>query len=79
MSEILDILRKTEPFCDLPTPTLDRMAQGAHRRRLERGETVSRTLTAWERNGIVSAGREYVTILKHGELITIAKDLVRTA
>jgi CRP/FNR family transcriptional regulator, nitrogen oxide reductase regulator len=42
-------------------------------------ETVSRTLTAWERNGIVSAGREHVTILKHDELITIAEDLVRSA
>ncbi len=38
-------------------------------------ETVSRTLAAWERSGIVSAGREHVTILKQDDLVTIAEDL----
>lgn len=38
-------------------------------------ETVSRTLTAWERDGIVQAGREQITILKPHALVVIAEDL----
>jgi CRP-like cAMP-binding protein len=38
-------------------------------------ETVSRTLTAWERDGIVQAGREQIRILKPHALVVIAEDL----
>jgi CRP-like cAMP-binding protein len=40
-------------------------------------ESVSRTLTAWERSGVIEAGRERITILKPHELVTIAEDLPR--
>lgn len=40
-------------------------------------ETVSRTLTAWERDSIVDAGREQVVILKPHALVLIAEDLPR--
>ncbi len=38
-------------------------------------ETTSRTLTAWERDGLIDAGREQITILKPHTLVTIAEDL----
>jgi len=38
-------------------------------------ETVSRTLTAWEHEGLIDAGREQITILKPHALVTIAEDL----
>jgi CRP/FNR family transcriptional regulator, nitrogen oxide reductase regulator len=38
-------------------------------------ETVSRTLTAWERDEIISAGREDITIMKPHQLFLIAEDL----
>jgi CRP-like cAMP-binding protein len=38
-------------------------------------ETVSRTLTAWEREGIIEAGREHIVILKPHQLVVIAEDL----
>ncbi len=38
-------------------------------------ETVSRTLTAWERDGLIDAGREHIVILKPHTLVTIAEDL----
>lgn len=37
--------------------------------------TVSRTLSAWEANGIVVSGRQKVTILKPHDLIAIGQDL----
>lgn len=37
--------------------------------------TASRTLSAWDRQGIISAGRERVTILKPHALVAIAEDL----
>ncbi len=40
-------------------------------------ETVSRTLTAWEREGIIEAGREQIVILKPHQLVAIAEDLPR--
>lgn len=36
--------------------------------------TASRTLSAWDRQGIISAGRERVTILKPHTLVAIAED-----
>jgi CRP-like cAMP-binding protein len=38
-------------------------------------ETVSRTLTAWQRAGLLEVGREQITILKPEELALIADDL----
>jgi CRP/FNR family transcriptional regulator, nitrogen oxide reductase regulator len=38
-------------------------------------ETVSRTLTAWERDGIIDAGREHISILKAHTLVAIAEDI----
>lgn len=38
-------------------------------------ETVSRTLTAWERDGLIDAGREQIIILKPHLLVTVAEDL----
>ncbi|PJF35828.1 MAG: Crp/Fnr family transcriptional regulator, partial [Candidatus Thermofonsia Clade 1 bacterium] len=38
-------------------------------------ETVSRTLTAWQREGLIEVGREQITILKPTELALIADDL----
>jgi CRP/FNR family transcriptional regulator, nitrogen oxide reductase regulator len=38
-------------------------------------ETVSRTLSAWEQQGIVQSGREHITILRPHQLVTIAEDL----
>lgn len=38
-------------------------------------ETVSRTLTAWQREGLLEAGREQITLLKPEALIAIADDL----
>jgi CRP-like cAMP-binding protein len=38
-------------------------------------ETVSRTLTAWERDGLIDAGREQIVILKPHLLVTVAEDL----
>lgn len=38
-------------------------------------ETVSRTLTAWQREGILEAKREQITLLKPEALIAIADDL----
>jgi CRP-like cAMP-binding protein len=40
-------------------------------------ETVSRTLTAWERDGIVDAGREQIKILMPHALVLIAEDMPR--
>lgn len=40
-------------------------------------ETVSRTLTTWEADGIVEAGREQIVILRPHTLVTIAEDLPR--
>jgi CRP-like cAMP-binding protein len=37
--------------------------------------TASRTLAAWDQQGIVAAGRERVTILKAHELVAIAEEL----
>jgi CRP/FNR family transcriptional regulator, nitrogen oxide reductase regulator len=37
--------------------------------------TVSRTLTAWEKQGLVETGREKVIILKPHQLVQIAEDL----
>ena len=38
-------------------------------------ESVSRTLSVWEREGIIDTGREQITILKPHKLVTIAEDL----
>ncbi len=38
-------------------------------------ETVSRTIAAWERDGILDAGREQITIRQPHQLVTIAEDL----
>jgi CRP/FNR family transcriptional regulator, nitrogen oxide reductase regulator len=38
-------------------------------------ETVSRTLTAWEHEGLIEAGREQIAILKPHALVAIAEDL----
>jgi CRP-like cAMP-binding protein len=38
-------------------------------------ETVSRTLTAWEHQGLIEAAREQIVILKPHALVTIAEDL----
>lgn len=38
-------------------------------------ETVSRTLAAWERDGLVQAGRERITLLQPHALMLIAEDL----
>ncbi len=38
-------------------------------------ETVSRTLTAWQRQGLLEAGREQITLLKPHSLAGIADDL----
>jgi CRP-like cAMP-binding protein len=38
-------------------------------------ETVSRILSAWEREGLVDSGREQITILKPHALVVIAEDL----
>ncbi|HRE47420.1 MAG TPA: Crp/Fnr family transcriptional regulator [Aggregatilineales bacterium] len=38
-------------------------------------ESVSRTLSAWETTGIVSIGREWVTLLKPHELTGLAEDM----
>jgi CRP-like cAMP-binding protein len=40
-------------------------------------ETVSRILSAWEREGLVDSGREQIIILKPHALIVIAEDLPR--
>jgi CRP-like cAMP-binding protein len=37
--------------------------------------TASRTLSAWDQQGIVAAGREHVTILQPHQLVKIAEDL----
>jgi CRP-like cAMP-binding protein len=39
--------------------------------------TVSRTLKQWERDGILRAGREQVTILDTHALVAIGEDLPR--
>lgn len=36
--------------------------------------TVSRTISAWERRGLVAAGREWITILDAHALVTLAED-----
>ncbi|MCE7947161.1 MAG: Crp/Fnr family transcriptional regulator [Chloroflexi bacterium CFX4] len=38
-------------------------------------ETVSRTLTAWQREGLLDAGREQITLIKPHDLVLIADDL----
>jgi CRP-like cAMP-binding protein len=38
-------------------------------------ETVSRTIAAWERDGILDAGREQITLRKPHQLVEIAEDL----
>jgi hypothetical protein len=38
--------------------------------------TASRTLSAWDQQGIVLAGRERVTILEPRRLVAIGEDLV---
>ncbi|MFN7210265.1 MAG: Crp/Fnr family transcriptional regulator [Aggregatilineales bacterium] len=38
-------------------------------------ETISRTLTAWQREGLLEAGREQITLLKPHNLALIADDL----
>src|SRR5262249_53597274 len=38
-------------------------------------ETVSRVVTAWERESIIDAGREYIAILNPHALVKIAEDL----
>jgi CRP/FNR family transcriptional regulator, nitrogen oxide reductase regulator len=40
--------------------------------------TASRTLSAWDQQGIVAAGREHVTILQPHQLVNIAEDLATT-
>lgn len=37
--------------------------------------TASRTLSAWDQQGIIAAGREHVTIVRPHELVSIAEDL----
>jgi CRP-like cAMP-binding protein len=41
--------------------------------------TASRTLSAWDQQGIVAAGRERVTIVRPHQLVSIAEDLPSTA
>ena len=41
--------------------------------------TASRTLSAWDQQGIVAAGRERVTILRAHQLVSIAEDLPSTS
>ena len=41
--------------------------------------TASRTLSAWDQQGIIAAGRERVTIVRPHELVSIAEDLASTA
>ncbi|MBX3086405.1 MAG: Crp/Fnr family transcriptional regulator [Anaerolineae bacterium] len=38
-------------------------------------ETISRTLTTWERDGLIDAAREHLTVLKPHQLVVIAEDL----
>jgi CRP-like cAMP-binding protein len=38
-------------------------------------ETISRTLTTWERDGLIDAAREHITILNPHQLVVIAEDL----
>ncbi len=38
-------------------------------------ETVSRTLTAWQREGLLEVGREQITLIKPHDLVLIADDL----
>jgi len=38
-------------------------------------ETISRTLTNWERDGLIDAAREHLTILRPHQLVVIAEDL----
>jgi CRP/FNR family transcriptional regulator, nitrogen oxide reductase regulator len=38
-------------------------------------ETISRTLTTWERDGLIDAAREHITILRPHQLVVIAEDL----
>jgi CRP/FNR family transcriptional regulator, nitrogen oxide reductase regulator len=38
--------------------------------------TASRTLSGWDQQGIVAAGREHVTILRPHQLVSIAEDIV---
>ena len=40
--------------------------------------TASRTLSAWDQQGIVSSGRERITILRPHELVSMAEDLPPT-
>lgn len=37
--------------------------------------TASRTLSGWERQGLVDAGRERVTLLRPHALVALAEDL----
>jgi CRP/FNR family transcriptional regulator, nitrogen oxide reductase regulator len=41
--------------------------------------TASRTLSAWDQQGIIAAGRERVTILRPHDLVNIAEDLPSSA
>lgn len=41
--------------------------------------TVSRTLKAWEREGLIKASRKHITILRPHELVVIAEDLPDTS
>jgi CRP/FNR family transcriptional regulator, nitrogen oxide reductase regulator len=38
-------------------------------------ETVSRTLTQWERDGLVRTAREQVTLTKPHDLVLLAEDI----